>query len=165
MNAKEEFLKATEGTEIKCCQVFRFHECNNEGKILLPINYTKDEYRSFLNKLDFEYNNRQELLEVQGLIWLKDGSCFERIEASNDFHLKRERWNLITIPPIPNYLQSNEDIVTIDGIEYEFIEEDRFSCSHCSFRRTALCMTMKCSSKQRLDKKSGYFIKKEIKYK
>lgn len=158
MNAKEEFLEITEGLEIKCVEIRLYNNKRISTKTTLAVNYTQDKYDKFLEDIDKEYDSGYGLQELYGTIWLKNGDWIDRYEYDGS-----ERWELRTAPIIPNYLQSNEDIVTIDGMEYEFIEDDRFSCSHCSFRRTALCMTMKCLSKQRLDKKSGYFIKKEIK--
>ena len=158
MNAKEEFLEITKGLEVKCVEIKLYNNERVSTKATLAVNYTQDEYDKFLEDIDKEYDSGYGLQELYGTIWLKNGDWIDRYEYDGS-----ERWELRTAPTIPDYLQPNEDIVTINGVEYQFIENYTYSCSHCSFRRTALCMTMKCSSKQRLDKKSGYFIKKEIK--
>ena len=160
MNAKEEFLEITEGLEVKCVEIQLYNNERISTKTTLAVNYTQDEYDKFLEDIDKEYDSVYGLQELYGTIWLKNGDWIDRYEYDGS-----ERWELRTAPPIPNYLQSNEDIVTINGVEYQFIEEEVAECGDCAILQ--MCSGVDgikiCSADYRSDGRNGYFIKKEIK--
>ena len=61
--------------------------------------------------------------------------------------------------------EENQDIITFDGKEYEFIESDCLSCcNNCDFAEAGCCTLspfredrLRCVSIQRRDRKEGYF--------
>lgn len=160
MNAKEEFLKATEGKNVKCCEIYFLHERNDEEIIKLPVKFSNEDYLNFLEIINRDYDNGFGIQELEGNIWLDDGTWIERYEYDGS-----EGWTWKKTPEIPNYLQSNEDIVTIDGVEYQFIEEEVAECGDCAILQ--MCSGVDgikiCSADYRSDGRNGYFIKKEIK--
>ena len=152
MNAKEEFLEVTKGLQVKCCQICFMCE-ENAGVIKLPVNFSNEDYFNFLEAINKDYDDGFGCQNLFGTIWLKDGMYIDRHEYDGS-----EEWVIRKVPEIPDYLRSNEDIVTIEGIEYEFIEDEDGKCSDCI---QEICDKVKCSPDGRTDKKNGYWIKKE----
>lgn len=152
MNAKEEFLEITEGLEVKCVEIQLYNNKRISTKTTLAVNYTQDEYDKFLEDIDKEYDSGYGLQELYGTIWLKNGDWIDRYEYDGS-----ERWELRKAPTIPDYLQPNEDIVIINGIEYEFIENNTYSCSACSLVGRDACTKVKCTPDERTDDKNGIY--------
>ena len=53
-------------------------------------------------------------------------------------------------------LINDEDLITINGIIYRFIEDD-CGCKKCEMPKNYSCNDIKCTSSQRKDKKEGCF--------
>ncbi len=95
MNAKEEFLEAVEGRKIKCAIVKHY-----KGDIYLKKRHNGTDYKTFLDNLDFEYDNGYGGQELEGTIWFKDGTWTERGEYDGS-----EWWQHQEIPDIPIELE------------------------------------------------------------
>lgn len=102
MNAKQEFLKFKH--EVKCAEIsvnipnkdytkYFTREC------LLPINYTPEEYETFIESLDFEYDAGYGGQRLFGTIWFKNGNWADRGEYDGS-----EWWEYLELPVIPDYL-------------------------------------------------------------
>ena len=105
MNAKEEFLRVTDKSILKCAIITKDNgyywdeEENEDNNIVLPVNYTEEQYGDFLSKLDFNYNNGYGGQELFGTIWNNDGSWLERGEYDGS-----EWWEHHSYPEIPQEL-------------------------------------------------------------
>lgn len=106
INAKEEFLEAIKDMpKVKCAHIHNEDYDDYDKKIILnsiilPINYTKQEYNEFLKKLDFEYDNGYGIQELFGTIWLEDGTWISRGEYDGS-----EWWKYNKLPEIPEILK------------------------------------------------------------
>jgi hypothetical protein len=122
INAKKEFLDITKDVEVLCAVV---NVCGNEGKsywapldskpikdksLMLPVDYTQEEYQNFLNELNFKYDNSWGHLYINGTIWLKDGRWIERLEYDGS-----EWYKLVERPEIPE-----QCIRAVDKTDYYF---------------------------------------------
>ena len=97
-NAKLEFLNEVENLPVKAATIQRGY---GNGSIDLKVGYSKDEYQSFLDKLDFHYDSGYGGQELFGTIWIENGSWFDRGEYDGS-----EWWRYNSIPEIPDYLQT-----------------------------------------------------------
>ena len=96
VNAYEELINKLskynkDKESIKCAYI----ECGKT--IILKIDFSDEEYETFLKELDFEYDagfGRQELF---GNVWFKDNSWFERHEYDGS-----EKWKFKSCPKIPD---------------------------------------------------------------
>ncbi len=90
VNAKKELIEMLDGTHkekkhIKCAYIhyskldFKTRDIK-EKEIVLKVNYSDEEYETFLKELDFEYNNGYGSQELSGLVWFNDNSWLERGE-------------------------------------------------------------------------------------
>ena len=113
VNAKNEFLATVMGKAIKCVDISRYSEVRES---ILKVGHTKEDYQSFLDTLDYEYDRGFGLQEVFGTIWLEDGTWFTRWEYDGS-----EGWEYHSMPEIPNGLKpvdlTNKDICVVCGIE------------------------------------------------
>ena len=98
INAKEELQYEISKLPNKIqvlCGYIQYH-----GKeYLLLMNYTESDTTEFLNSLDFKYDDGYGCQELFGVIWLTDGSWFERREYDG-----AEWWQHMTRPSIPDKL-------------------------------------------------------------
>ena len=109
MNAKQELLKLLKNKEIICAEIFFSTEgidLNNSKKFILKTNYTINDYKTFLSKLDFNYDNGFGIQQLFGTIWFKNNIWAERRE-----HNGSEWWEILFLPNIPNKLQ-----ITAEGL-------------------------------------------------
>lgn len=98
-NALEEFLAETKGKRaVKCASI-----TYNDEQILLPINYSSNDYAKFYNELNFEYDSGWGSQNLYGTIWMDDGTWFERYEYDG-----KEKWSYKRCPRIPNELKIDE---------------------------------------------------------
>ena len=95
MNAKAEFIKATEGFTVKCAQIDMYN-----GGILLNVGYNESDYKKFLNELDFDYDDGFGSQYVFGTIWLQSEAWFIRGEYDGS-----EWWKYQKAPAIPDTLK------------------------------------------------------------
>jgi hypothetical protein len=101
MNAKDEFINHLGCKYPKCA----FIEHNpdfygDSATYLLLVNFTAEQYSSFIESLDFGYNNGYGLQELYGTIWYKDGTWSDRWEYDGS-----EGWQHHSCPPIPDSLR------------------------------------------------------------
>jgi hypothetical protein len=112
MNAKQELLNMISGeSRIKCAEIYRSLSYDQYDEDDIPIgfeaqlklNYTEDEYKDFINKLDFDYNNFCDTEVLCGTIWLEDGVWISR--EFHDYALDiSEKWVYNRAPMIPEHL-------------------------------------------------------------
>lgn len=104
MNAKQEFLRAAAwDTQVLCAYVYQLDDNYEEAPtIALPVNYTKEQYQSFLNQLNFEYDNGYGGQNLFGTIWFGNGDWATRGEYDGS-----EWWEIHSRPEIPKYLKKN----------------------------------------------------------
>lgn len=99
INCKEEFLRHTAETraEVKAAIIERYSNPREDEKaFVLPIGYTEDQLRSFLQSIDFEYaGDNKHRAEIIGSIWYSDGSWSER-----DWYYEKEWWEHRVTPDI-----------------------------------------------------------------
>ena len=101
-NAKQEFLDLTtrlglavEAVSIKMDGFDMYTEEPQWTKIILKQNYNAVEYREFISRLEFTYNDGFGGQELFGTIWFKDGSWATRAEYDGS-----EWWEHQTRPEI-----------------------------------------------------------------
>lgn len=101
-NAKQEFLDLTtrlglavEAVSIKMDSFDMYTEEPQWTKIILKQNYSAVEYREFIARLEFTYNDGFGGQELFGTIWFKDGSWATRAEYDGS-----EWWEHQTRPEI-----------------------------------------------------------------
>lgn len=87
---------------VKCVEIVVGDIYNPEESqmhINLKVGHNLEDTRSFLKKLDFEYDNGYGGQFLFGTIWLKDGTWFTRGEYDGS-----EWWEYHSCPEIPNEL-------------------------------------------------------------
>jgi hypothetical protein len=100
-NCKDDFIKQIKNHELKCAFI-SYEDHNNKtcNEIVLPINFTDEELKEFLAKLDFTYDDSFRSNQyIFGTIWYKDGTWSER----KDYELS-EWWEYRECPTIPRRL-------------------------------------------------------------
>ena len=105
-NAKKEFLETLTRlrvSKVKCVDIRRdVSSYDIDGDILhyrLKMNYTDEEYQTFLNSLDFNYDGGYGTQELYGAIWLENGTWLDRSEYDGS-----EWWEYHVLPQVPDYL-------------------------------------------------------------
>lgn len=102
MNAKNELVEFLIGkADIECAEInfARRLSKNNENVSSLQKNHTFAELKSFLEALDFEYHDGYGSQELDGTVWLTDGTWLERGEYDG-----AEWWEHRVRPAIPKEL-------------------------------------------------------------
>jgi hypothetical protein len=94
MNAKEEFLRHTNSTKVKCVLIEHV-----EDKFILTTGYDNHDLEKFLDKIDFEYDSGYGLQNLFGTIWYEDGTWSSRGEYDGS-----EWWEHNYCPEIPKEL-------------------------------------------------------------
>lgn len=84
-NAKEEFLHCTEKhARVKCAHIsledYGEELTTHDSTIVLKLNYSEQDFKDFLNKLDFHYDKGYGIQHVYGTVWLEDGTWLSRGE-------------------------------------------------------------------------------------
>jgi hypothetical protein len=105
MNAKTELLDLHKQVliDIKCANVIFKQRYVNGGKTrqaLLKVNHTPEELYSFLNELDFDYDDGYGGQELFGTIWFVNGTYATRREYDGS-----EWWEHHKCPEIPDKLK------------------------------------------------------------
>jgi hypothetical protein len=113
-NAKEEFLHAVlDRPAVKCASIIfgcedypEYDENDNiievdpyKSHILLPVNYTPEQFQQFLKDIDRNYDSGYGGQELFGIIWLIDGTWLDRGEYDGS-----EWWSYQCCPIIPDKL-------------------------------------------------------------
>lgn len=93
-NAKQELLTALKDTaNVKCASIVH----NRVGSITLKVNYSQEDFNKFLKKLDFKYDSGYGSQELEGTVWLEDGTWLSRGEYDGS-----EWWEHNVLPEIPS---------------------------------------------------------------
>ena len=96
-NAKEEFLEVIKNkSKIKCASIQYKKSYDESYQKTLKINYTQEDYQFFLKSLDFNYDAGYGIQELDGTIWLEDGTWFTIDEYDGS-----EWWLFHILPDIP----------------------------------------------------------------
>jgi hypothetical protein len=104
-NAKQEFIKVTEGTKVIAAQIqfgYYYYETEEEEKAttsILQKGHTQEEYEAFLDSIDVGYDDGYGGQELFGTIWCEDGIWFTRGEYDGS-----EWWDKHQYPAIPEIL-------------------------------------------------------------
>jgi len=101
MNAKEEFLELALKLKPLCADIsyLCWYGEDNNRRCILKCKYTEEEYNSFLESLDFTYDNGYGSQELYGTIWFEGGHWAKRREYDGS-----EWWELRAYPTIPEEL-------------------------------------------------------------
>lgn len=102
MNAREEFLKHIEDRKVICAEICKGAEYYDpEERIVtrLKLNYSDKDYKKFLRRLNFGYDDGYGGQNLYGTIWYDDGSWSERGEYDGS-----EWWEYKKCPEIPTEL-------------------------------------------------------------
>lgn len=102
INAKDEFLVCAKNKEIKCAIINTYDYDDTEGStnVILKENHNEEDFKRFLDQLDFEYDNGYGSQELFGIVWLKDGTWLDRWEYDGS-----ESWKYNIVPEIPQELK------------------------------------------------------------
>jgi hypothetical protein len=102
-NAKKEFLNTIENKTVLCATI-SYQNCWDRetptAEYKLPISYTKEQYNSFVESLDFDYDNGFGGQELFGTIWYTDGTWADRGEYDGS-----EWWQNHVRPIVPEELR------------------------------------------------------------
>lgn len=102
MNAKKEFIEHVCGVSkaVKCASLALWYvESHSDGGISLKIDYDRDEYLDFLEKINFEYDKNYGCKRLYGIIWYEDGTW-----SSREYDDGYEWWRYHETPEIPKKL-------------------------------------------------------------
>lgn len=117
MNAKDEFLKVTDGLEVIAAIISfnddigwkSYNEINDDKDTLrLKPLYTQEQYNNFLTFLDRDYHNGYGGQELFGYIMCEKGVWFQRAEYDGS-----EWWEMSKYPDLRDYFNES------DVIKYE----------------------------------------------
>lgn len=96
-NCRDEFLKHTHGKHVLCSKIHKGDPDYRETEtFVLPIGYTDDQARDFLESLNFGYDSGYGGQELYGHIWYTDGTWSDRGEYDGS-----EWWEHQKMPEIP----------------------------------------------------------------
>lgn len=99
MNAKEEFLNLIIGMSVTCAKIEYGDIWNEEesfDNFILPCDYTDEQFKSFIDSLDFEYDSGYGCQQIFGTVWFANGEWASRGEYDGS-----EWWEIHSCPPIP----------------------------------------------------------------
>ena len=109
INARFEFVQTFKDKIVKCATItleYWTEDIPSPSSIQkwsntdLKCDYTPEEYKQFLEKLDFEYDNGFGLQQLFGVVWFEDGTWATRGEYDGS-----EWWEVHEIPEIPDHLK------------------------------------------------------------
>ena len=102
-NAKKELEKFLERkSKVKCAVITKCYQYDDEEtcqKFELKVNHTEEEFKSFLESLNFNYDSGYGMQELFGIVWLEDLSWCTRGEYDGS-----EWWEHNQLPAIPSEL-------------------------------------------------------------
>jgi len=99
-NAKEELLVDTRNLTIKCAEIWKGDEYDDERVFIdLKVGYSKEDWESFLKQLDFKYDAGYGKQKLYGTVWLDNGEWLDRDEYDGS-----EWWVRRKVPAIPERL-------------------------------------------------------------
>lgn len=94
-NCKMEFQAQAKLTSLKCAIVY-----TDWMEARLMVGFDEAEYDEFLRLLDFDYDYSYGTQKVFGMIWLENGTWFERVEYDG-----LENWRIRVCPEINDKLR------------------------------------------------------------
>lgn len=97
-NAKQEFIEHTADLAVKCAEIYFYGE--EDKPHLLRIGYSQEEYESFLEAINYDYNDGYGGQVLYGTIWYVGGTWSERGEYDGS-----EWWEYRKMPKIPKHLK------------------------------------------------------------
>lgn len=101
MNAKEEFIEHINDRDVKCASVILGNEYDDDREFInLKCGHAENDYNTFLESLNFNYDNGYGGQELFGFIWYKDGTWSDRGEYDGS-----EWWQHQSCPYIPEELK------------------------------------------------------------
>jgi len=107
-NAKEEFINHFGGWTVLCASIYTLDDALAYGVIKqyfnLKVGHSDEDYKKFLDDLNFEYNDGYGIQQLFGVVWLSDGKWAERAEYDG-----AEWWVIREIPPIPEELNATTE--------------------------------------------------------
>ena len=97
-NAKEELLaNLKKVAKVTCAYMRRDRLLDNISyDIILKVNYTPEDFKKFLEELNFVYDQGYGAQEVYGTVWLEDNTWLRREEYDGS-----EWWEHYKLPAIP----------------------------------------------------------------
>lgn len=101
MNAKNELLEEVGKIRIKCAEIKYGPWGKPSQEFLLKVGYSENDLIEFLGNLDFEYDDGYGSQELDGTVWLQDGTWLDRGEYDGS-----EWWAHRMLPIIPHKLLS-----------------------------------------------------------
>ena len=106
INARFEFVQMFKDKRVVCAQIETDSLDKDGGPIYyLKAPHTPEEYKQFLEQLDFEYDNGYGLQFLHGTVWFLDGTWATRGEYDGS-----EWWEIHYRPEIPDYLINKDEI-------------------------------------------------------
>jgi hypothetical protein len=99
-NARDEFVNHVAGKAIVCATV-EYGSYLASRQLTLPCEWTASQYSSFLDSLDFDYDDGYGAQYLTGTIWYADGTWSTRHEYDGS-----EWWEYLQCPAIPEQLLS-----------------------------------------------------------
>jgi hypothetical protein len=101
MNARDEFIEFTKDLPKVLCAKLEDVYCLHDNKPfwLLKVGYTDQDYKDFLEAINFRYDNDYGSQELGGTIWFEDGTYADRGEYDGS-----EWWEYRKAPEIPEDL-------------------------------------------------------------
>ncbi len=102
MNAKQEFTKVVEGSKVICASIQNGGAwyAEPQKQCILKTGYTEEDYKIFLESIDFNYDNGYGGQELFGTIWCENGVWMNRGEYDGS-----EWWETNKYPEIPENLK------------------------------------------------------------
>ena len=105
MNAKEEFVSHVEDikSRVKAAIVqhdWSYDDNEDAPSFKLPVGYTEDDLKAFLDSLNFQYDAGYGGQELFGIIWYEDNTWSARGEYDGS-----EWWEHHQVPEIPEVLK------------------------------------------------------------
>lgn len=104
INAKEELLEHLQGKDVVKCAWFSDFDADYRftkgNRWLLRENYSRREWETLMDSLDFEYHNGYGGQNLFGVIWYEDGTWSSRGEYDGS-----EWWEHNQVPEIPEDLK------------------------------------------------------------
>ena len=96
-NCRNEFISHTSKMIVLCAHITKGDpDCRDSTPYVLPVGYTADKAREFLDSLDFSYDSGYGGQEIYGTIWYTDGTWSDRGEYDGS-----EWWQHRVEPEIP----------------------------------------------------------------
>lgn len=101
MNAKKELLDLlAKQSKVRCALITHELSYDDYKTITLKEGYSTQDFSEFISEMDFNYDNGFGLQELDGTIWLMDGTWCTREEYDGS-----EWWRYNKSPTIPEILK------------------------------------------------------------